>query len=42
MIGMIDALAVLAWSFVLMLPLAFLLHGGQPHRDNKRAIAASA
>lgn len=31
MIGMIDALAALAWSFLLMLPLAFLLRGGQPH-----------
>lgn len=40
MIGMVDALAVLAWSFVLMLPLAFLLRGGQPHHHGKPAVAA--
>ena len=41
MIGMVDALTVLAWSFVLMIPLAFLLHAGQPHHDNKPATTVS-
>lgn len=41
MIGMVDALAAIAWSFLLMLPVAFLLRGGHPHRAVKSTVAAS-
>ncbi len=40
MVGVVDVLAMLAWSFVLMLPLALLLRGGQPHDKGRPAAAA--
>lgn len=41
MIGMVDAFAAIAWSFLLMLPFALLLHRGFPHRDAAGPSAAA-
>ena len=40
MIAMVDTYAAVAWSFVLMLPLAFLIKRGQPYRDAPAAAVA--
>jgi len=40
MIGIVDAFAAIAWSFVLMLPLVFLLRRGFPHRQGPPVIVA--
>lgn len=41
MIAMIDTYAAVAWSFLLMLPLAFLIKRGQPHRSAAPTPAAA-